>query len=166
MNKTDKLAQEQFGGDQEAAVRHIIRTFETEELNEYASDFNKEQAVLLLKIIAELATSCLSKEEIADIAGENYILSQLGMTKEEVCSAEQNPFERNLIRRLLILLMVVAVPIGIAVLFSDLGITMELAASISGILISIMVIPLGEDTIKYFKFRKLKKKYRKSGESA
>lgn len=122
--------------------------------------------MLFLKIIAELATSCLSKEEIADIAGENYILSQLGMTKEEVCSAEQNPFERNLIRRLLILLLVLAVPIGIAVLFSDLGITMELAASISGILTSIIVLSLAEDTIKYFKFRKLKKKYRKSGESA
>ena len=50
MNKTDKLALEQFDGDVEKAIYHIMKDFETDQLNEYVLDFTKEQSNIFLRV--------------------------------------------------------------------------------------------------------------------
>jgi len=157
VNKTDKLAQELFDGDLEKAIIHILDTFETEPLNEYLMDFNKEQAGIFWGILGKRTAERVPEDVIKATVELVYDLASLEMEEDEVRNATVNPFGKIVLKKSCIILAIAIATPCLAYLVPGLNEASGAILSIGGLLTTSFALSIATNIISFFKFRKVKK---------
>ena len=154
MNKTDKLAQEQFGGDLEQTIFHIMKNFETKELNEYVMEFTKEQSNIFLGLLAKEVEKIPEKEQKA-IVERSFDMAALGMTKKDLDSVDLGSYKKDIAKKIMILLVVA---VGTPCISFFLPQHQDAAIAVGVLSTNFLVLPLAQKIIDFMRIRKLKKK--------
>lgn len=161
MPLTQKIADEQFDGDIQQAVIHILHTYANEELNVYIHEWGPEESRLALNHMWESAQEKLGEKGIKDCLKNAVLLEELEMTEEDVLSAP-NPFKKKIWKQLGVLAAAcVGVPVVLG-LFTDWFSTAETVCQwvLLGlsVFITFQATTIGAFIIKSVKFARLKKR--------
>ena len=154
MNKTDKLAQEQFGGDLEQTISHIMQNFETKELNEYVMEFNQEQSDIFLGLLAKEINIKIPEKEKKAIAERSFYMAALDMTEKDLDSIDLGSYKKDIAKKIMILLVVA---VGTPCISFFLPQHQDAVIAVGVLSTNFLVWPLAQKIIEFMRIRKLKK---------
>ena len=154
MNKTDKLAQEQFGGDLEQTISHIMQNFETKELNEYVMEFNQEQSDIFLGLLAKEINIKIPEKAKKAIAERSFYMAALDMTEKDLDSIDLGSYKKDIAKKIMILLVVA---VGTPCISFFLPQHQNVVIAVGVLSTNVLVLPLAQKIIEFMRIRKLKK---------
>lgn len=164
MNKIEILANEKFAGDLTAAIVYVMDNFDSEQLNEYVLEFNREQSDIFLGLLSGRINKYIPDNQKRRIVEENFDLAKIDLSKEEVNQMEVNPYKAKIGKDLLKLLIINGGLISVNLLSGSIGSSLlgenffQFASSVSMILSSVVSLSTSKDLLNYFKFKKIKDK--------
>ena len=160
MREVEKLAQEKFDGDIYKALDYAYRTWGSKDtvndrMRKLYSELNKEELKMAAQIIRNLAIERSGKNKVEKFEKSIRYMKSLDLSYDELAKAKNNPFKRQLIISLILMLIVIVVPILICSVVDNF--IQKWIETAQVVLLVAVAMKLVGDIRKFFLFRKAKK---------
>lgn len=154
---TSSIAKEQFAGNVNEAIKYIILNIRGEEINKYINEWTPEQSAYAVSCLGNAALEKNGEKKLAEMVKNVAKLEELGMSEEEVLT-KPNPFVKKIKVHFLILIGLIMLSVVFGLAKDNTNIIVKIGVTVSPILMSLESLELGNLIVKFFGFRKMKKK--------
>ena len=155
-NELDELANSKFNGDLQKTWDYIFSTCSPEEIERYTSVADPYQAAQAVLLVNNLKDT----KEMRKRGKIDRKLIALRLSREDVRSAQKNPYKIPLLKSILKVVLVIAATSGLVIYKAYMGMdeaTFTTGMSILGITLSYFAFSLADRLRDYFRFRYVKK---------
>ena len=157
MRKIDIYAQENFNGNIEQAIEHLLcgEHGDTKYIfDQYVDELTLEESKFAMKIIHRQTVNSLGEKQFNDEVHKLNVLQQLNLTEEEVKNAPVNPYKSTLLKSVFKLLVMNGGVISLAVA----GIAPQILGLAAPLVMGLSSMTVATNLVNYFKFKKIKSK--------
>lgn len=155
MREIDRIAQEQFDGNVNRAIEHLLMTGEEASFDPYVKTLTAEEAKFALTIIKrEMVKAAGGPENYNHLVKTSQMLTEINLPRETVQNAKHNIFiTRLLITVAVLLVFIIAFPFTM-----KLNVPKDTVKLILAIGIGLLASKSAEYLLKGIKFSKIKKR--------